>query len=156
MSTSNTVVYFMQEVREENPEEGLIKIGVTKDLSFRHHTVQFANRTKVRVVGVSAGGRKEEQAFHDQFSFARVHPDQEWFRPCPEIQTVITTLLPAPQIQCSSRLSLKLSEEQRLLVIDIEQRLAKIKLTTGQSETLKEFVWKGLIRELERRGWIER
>jgi len=51
----------------------------------------------------------------------------------------------------SPRLSVQLSPEDRVLVLDIKTALAKMKLTTGHDETLRDFVVSAIKREAERR-----
>ena len=91
MSWGQSVIYFMQEIHADGSEQGLIKIGVSREsrLGWRMAEVQDKIKKPLRILKYFPGTRADEQRLHAMFSFARVWPDREWFRSCPEIQAVI-------------------------------------------------------------------
>lgn len=72
-------VYFMQD-----KNTNLIKIGtVSKDLYFRHKTLEREFSTTLRILGVVNGGLKKEKQLHKKFSHIRTH--REWFEPSSDL-----------------------------------------------------------------------
>lgn len=70
--------------------EQAIKIGVAKCVNKRFATLQTHSPSKLEVLAVIEGGRKEEREYHARFAAHRLHG--EWFAPHPDILAEITRL----------------------------------------------------------------
>lgn len=68
-------IYFIQSLRQK-----AIKIGYTRDLSFRLGTLQTGNPDKLRAIDAFRGSRALETKLHRRFRSYRI--TNEWFRDC--------------------------------------------------------------------------
>lgn len=69
---------------------GAIKIGMTIAPLERLAAFQFNSPIDLRILAMTAGGTKEEKAYHRQFAAHRLHG--EWFSPAPDILAEIERL----------------------------------------------------------------
>jgi hypothetical protein len=75
-------VYFI-----ECPANGLIKIGVSRNVESRLATLSTASPVELRLLGVIDGCRADEDKLHQRFAADRHHG--EWFSPSPELSRYI-------------------------------------------------------------------
>jgi hypothetical protein len=76
-------------------DEGLVKIGWSKNVAQRRKALQAASMYKLRILATARGGRTREMYYHRKFWDHAV--GGEWFRRCPEIETEIAKLNERPR-----------------------------------------------------------
>lgn len=131
-------VYF---IRRKNDASGLIKIGVTSDLSSRLSTIATMVPEGCDVLCSIPGGRDLEGYFHSAFEDDRV--SGEWFRPSDSLVQLIATLdkfglraLPAGAIGVE-RESIE-DDASRAADLELASRLLKkIALPSFQGDSVK-------------------
>jgi len=79
------MLYFVLNTRSK-----AVKIGFSDDPAKRLDDLQIASPDRLKLLGVSPGGRLEEAALHAQF--ADQHLRGEWFRAAPELLAVAKAL----------------------------------------------------------------
>ena len=75
------MIYFIQ-----STGDGLVKIGMTRDLAGRLRTLQTGHPHHLQIIGFMPGGRLEERHLHELLAEHRVRG--EWFRPAREVLEV--------------------------------------------------------------------
>jgi hypothetical protein len=92
------MIYFVEAVGLDR-----VKIGTVKDdraLAARLEAFATASPVKVRLLGVTEGGRDEERALHDRFAVHRVRG--EWFALAPIASSIGRMATPWTAATCSS------------------------------------------------------
>ena len=84
-------VYFIQAGGKGGP----IKIGIAVDCTQRLASLQTANAEELRLLCITTGGRRIEEAYHARFKKHLVRG--EWFKPHPDILAEIDRLTGATQ-----------------------------------------------------------
>lgn len=70
-----------------NPDEGLVKIGITLDIAQRHKAIRASSPIPIEVLGFVESDHRLEKAIHAGLAEHREHG--EWFRRTPEVVEVV-------------------------------------------------------------------